>query len=150
MIFENPINEFNWILGKWKGEMENEYGKFESSISFNLYGSEIIKYEQSIVHENSTKIIEIGYFFFDKINEELNNIIFNEEGYIEKSHIIKSEDKKLLIIRSIFDYGFNLPPNMKIIREIKQTENDKELEVIIKMGIEEKVISSSLYSRIEI
>ncbi len=147
MKFENPIKEFDWLLGKWEGETENEDGKFESSISFALYGSEIIKYEQSITHEKSSKIIEIGYFFFDKINEKLNNIIINEEGYIEKSLISSSEEKNLFIIRSVFDFGFNLPPNMKIIREIKQTEEEDELEVTIKMGKDEKIISSSIYSR---
>ncbi len=147
MKFENPIKEFDWLLGKWEGEIENEEGKFESSISFGLYGSEIIKYEQSIIHEKTTKIIEIGYFFFDKINEKLNNIIINEEGYIEKSLITQSEEENLFIIRSIFDFGFNLPPNMKIIREIKQTEDESELEVVVKMGKDEKIISNSIYSR---
>lgn len=147
MKFENPIKEFDWLFGKWEGEIENEDGKFESSMYFGLYGSEIIKYEQSIIHEESTKIIEIGYFFFDKINERLNNIIINEEGYIEKSFITRTDEKNLFIIKSVFDYGFNLPPNMKIIREIRQTENENELEVIVKMGKEEKIISSSIYSR---
>ena len=147
MKFENPIKEFEWLLGKWEGKMENEDGKFDSSISFSLYGSEIIKYEQLIIHEKSSKIIEIGYFFFDKINEKLNNIIINEEGYIEKSHISKSEKKNLSTIRSVFDFGFNLPPNMKIIREIKQTEEEDEIEVTVKMGKDEKIISSSIYSR---
>ena len=135
------------MLGKWEGEIENEDGKFESSIYFGLYGSEIIKYEQTIIHEKSSKIIEIGYFFFDKINEKLNNIIINEEGYIEKSLISKSDEKNLFLIRSIFDFGFNLPPNMKIIREIKQIEEEDKLEVTIKMGKDEKIISSSRYSR---
>jgi hypothetical protein len=147
MEFHNPITEMTDFIGRWNGTIESDEIKLPSSIEFNHHGSDIIQYKQIINTENKDKIIEIGYFFFNKLKEELKHIVVNEEGYIEINNMILSKKSKYLKIASTFDFGYNLPPNMKIKREFKLLLNENLIEISLKMGKDAKTISEAAYRK---
>jgi hypothetical protein len=148
MEFYNPINDMSDLIGKWEGSIENEEKKIHSSLIFHYYGSDIIQYKQMINHDKSKKVLETGYFFFDKLKEELKHIVFNDEGYIEVNSLNLSKRAKNLRISSIFDSGYNLPPNIKIKREIKLLLDEKILKITLRMGNDSNLISEAIYEKI--
>ncbi|MHA1954060.1 MAG: heme-binding beta-barrel domain-containing protein [Candidatus Heimdallarchaeaceae archaeon] len=149
MEFYNPIHDMTDLIGKWEGNMEKDENKTASSILFGHHGSDIIQYKQNVKLENKERILETGFFFFDKLKEELRHIVFNEEGYIEVNSLISSKKTKLLKITSAFDSGYNLPPNMKINRDFKLKIDEGVLEISLKMGKEAKIISKAIYCKNE-
>ncbi|MCG3219919.1 MAG: FABP family protein [Candidatus Heimdallarchaeota archaeon] len=149
MEFYNPIHDMTDLIGRWEGNMEKDENKSASSIIFRHHGSDIIQYKQIVNFRNKERILETGFFFFDKLKEELKHIVFNEEGYIEVNSLISSKKTKLLKMTSSFDSGYNLPPNMKIRRDFKLKINEKELEISLKMGKEANLISEAIYRKKE-
>ena len=147
MEFYNPIDDMSDLIGKWKGKIEKDHNRVQSTIIFNYHGSDIIQYRQKIIQDKSKKTIETGYFFFDKLKEELKHIVINEEGYIEVNSLNSSKRSKILKISSFFNSGYNLPPNMKIKRELKLKINERILEITLKMGREDNFVSEAIYEK---
>ncbi|NPD88282.1 MAG: FABP family protein [Asgard group archaeon] len=149
MEFYNPIHDMKDLIGKWEGKLEKDENKSASSIIFSYHGSDIIQYELKINLTNEEKILETGFFFFDKLKEELKHIVFNEEGYIEVNSMTSSKKAKLLKMTSSFDTGYNLPPNMKIKRDFKLKIVERELDIFLKMGKEANLILEGSYNKKE-
>lgn len=149
MEFYNPIHDMTDFIGRWEGNMEKDENKSASTIIFTHHGIDIIQYKQKINLGNGERILETGFFFFDKLKEELKHIVFNEEGYIEVNSLISTKKTKLLKMTSSFDSGYNLPPNMKIKRDFKLKIDEGELEILLKMGKEAKLISEAIYRKKE-
>ena len=149
MEIKNPISDLHWLLGSWKGKLENETGEeFESHINFQLYGKDIISYEKKVKIRSSDDTLEIGFFLFDKINEILKHIIINEEGYVELGSMEITSRKDCDAITSNFEHGFNLPPNSIIIRNISYNSSIRELKLEIRIGKSEKIFSNSNYQKL--
>lgn len=133
------------LIGRWEGNIEKDGKKTTSTIIFTHHGIDIIQYKQKINLGNEERILETGFFFFDKLKDELKHFVFNEEGYIEINSLISSKRTKLLKMTSSFYSGYNLPPNMKIERDFKLKIDDGEIEILLKMGKEAKLISKAIY-----
>ncbi len=148
MEIKNPISDLHWLLGSWQGKLENDIEEeFDSHITFQLYGKDIISYEQKVKKRSKDENLERGFFFFDKTNELLKHIIINEEGYIELGSIVITSNKNRESITSSFESGFNLPPNSIIIRNISFESSIKELELETRIGRSEKIFSHSNYQK---
>ena len=149
MEFYNPINDMKDIIGTWEGEIKKDDKVYTSSIVFKYHGSDIIQYKQRVKKGKEEKISETGFFFFDKLKEELKHLVINDEGYIEINSLNCSNKTKLLNMTSMFNSGYNLPPNIKIKREFTLKRKERELDVILKMGREAKIISEANYFKIK-
>jgi len=145
MEFYNPIKDMSEIIGKWEGEIELDKEKLQSIIEFSYHGLDIIQYKQTSKTDQANKIIETGYFFYNKLKEELRHIVINEEGYIENNTILLTKKTKFLKLKSAFDFGYNLPPNIKIQRYFTLELEGKKLEYSLIMGKEAKLISKASY-----
>jgi hypothetical protein len=147
MEFYNPIHDMTDLIGRWEGNIEKDETKLSSAIIFNHHGSDIIQYKHKIKSEKEENIVETGFFFFDKLKEELLHIVINEEGYVENNTSISTKKTKLLKISSTFVNGYNLPPNMEIKRDYKLKIEEKSLEIDLKMGKEASIVSKGIYHR---
>ena len=145
MDFANPIDDLDWIYGLWKGTLSQNDIKSKSYISVKKIGKDIIELKQVRTPNDEEELVSRNYLFFDKIKEQIKLISFNSEGYIETSNMILKSKKKLAHLTGKFESGYNLPPNMNIIKEIKYQQNPKQLEILVKMGSNEEIVSKGTY-----
>ena len=147
MEFNNPITLLKWFFGTWQGTITENEVEYESKIIWKSYGFDMHVLEIFKTIEKTEKLLERLYLFFDKTNEQIKSIIFNTDGYVESSNVeLLTEDPRLLL-RIVFDYGYNLPPNMKIVREITQGKKDNSLTFVLKMGEKQRIFSKAKYHK---
>lgn len=146
MDFSNPIDNLDWIYGLWRGT-HSAYGiDSESYLQCRKFGIDIIEIKQIKSSVKPEKLLERNFLFFDKTREQMKLISFNSEGYIETSNLIIKSSKKQAILTSDFESGYNLPPNMKIVKEFTYHRNAKQLEIKVKMGLKEEIVSYGIYT----
>jgi len=141
MDFANPIDELEWIYGLWKGTLLSGEDEFESYLTCRRIGSDIIELSQVKIFENKEELISRNFLFFDKTKEQIKLVSFNSEGYIETSNMILNVRNKYAHLKGKFESGYNLPPNMNIIKEVNYTQNPKQIEFVIKMGLNEEIVT---------
>ncbi|MHA1346644.1 MAG: hypothetical protein ACTSVO_01010 [Candidatus Heimdallarchaeaceae archaeon] len=147
MEFDNPITLLEGFLGTWKGIITENEIESESGIEWRRYGFDMHILEISKTLDKTDKILESLYLFFDKTKEQLKCIIFNTDGYVESSNVeLLTEDSKMML-RIVFDHGYNLPPNMKIVREITKGEKDNSLILVLRMGEKQQIYSEANYRK---
>ncbi|MHA1447258.1 MAG: hypothetical protein ACTSSN_11240, partial [Candidatus Heimdallarchaeaceae archaeon] len=117
MDFSNPIDDLDWIYGLWKGTLSADGIDSKSYLHCRKFGIDIIEIKQIESSTKPEKLLERNFLFFDKTREQMKLISFNSEGYIETSNLVIKSNNKQVILTSDFESGYNLPPNMKIIKE---------------------------------
>ncbi len=147
MDFDNPITLLKWFLGTWQGTITENEIEYESSIKWRSYGFDIHVLEITKILEKKEKLLESLYLFFDKTQEQIKCIIFNTDGYVESSNVELLEEGSRMKISIIFEHGYNLPPNMKIVREITQGKDDNSLAFLLKMGERQQIFSEAEYRK---
>ena len=147
MEFKNPITLLKWFLGTWQGTITENEIEYESRIEWKKYGFDMQVIEISKTVEKTEKLLEKLYLFFDKTNEQIKCIIFNTDGYVESSNVELLTEDPTMVLSIVFDYGYNLPPNMKIVREITQNKKDNGLTFVLKMGEKQKIFSEAKYRK---
>jgi len=146
MDFSNPIDDLDWIYGLWRGILSADGMDSESYIHCRKFGIDIIEIKQIESSTKPEKLLERNFLFFDKTREQMKLISFNSEGYIEISNLVIKSNNKQVILTSDFESGYNLPPNMKIIKEFTYKKNAKQLEIKVKMGLKEEIVSKGIYT----
>ena len=146
MDFTNPIDDLGWIYGLWKGILSQNGIEVKSYISAKNIGKDIIELKQVRTSNDKEELVSRNFLFFDKTKEQIKLVSFNSEGYIETSNMILKSKKKLAYLTGKFESGYNLPPNMNIIKEIIYQQNPKQLEILVKMGSNEEIVSQGTYS----
>ena len=146
MEIDNPIKLLNWFLGKWEGSIVENEVEYNSKIIWQIYGHETHVLEIYKKVENTENLLETQYFFFDKTKEQVKCIIFNTDGYIESNNVEIHGQGTDMMLSVVFDSGYNLPPNMKIVREISKIDKDSFV-LIVKMGEKQQLYSESSYNR---
>jgi hypothetical protein len=145
MEFDNPITLLKWCLGTWHGTITENEIEYESRMIWKTYGFDMHILEISKTLGKTEKLLESLYFFFDKTKEQIKCIIFNTDGYVESSNVeLLTEDSRMML-SIVFDQGYNLPPNMKIVREITQGKDNNSLTFVLKMGEKQKIFSEAKY-----
>jgi len=147
MEFNNPITLLKWFLGTWHGKITENEIEYESRIKWKSYGFDMHVLEIFKTVENTEKLLEKLYLFFDKTNEQIKCIIFNTDGYVESSNVEILKEDPTMVLSIVFDYGYNLPPNMKIVREITQIKKSNGLTFVLKMGEKQQIYSKAKYSK---
>ena len=147
MEFNNPITSLKWFLGTWHGIITENEVEYDSRIEWRSYGFDMQVLEIFKTHEKTEKLLERLYLFFDKTNEQIKSIIFNTDGYVESSNVELLTETSGILLSIVFDYGYNLPPNMKIVREITQIKKDNSLTFVLKMGEKQKIFSKAKYRK---
>ena len=147
MEFNNPITSLKWFLGTWHGIITENEVEYDSRIEWRGYGFDMQVLEIFKTHEKTEKLLERLYLFFDKTNEQIKSIIFNTDGYVESSNVELLTETSGILLSIVFDYGYNLPPNMKIVREITQIKKDNSLTFVLKMGEKQKIFSKAKYRK---
>ena len=147
MEIANPIFDILDIVDEWKGKIQRNDEEQEAIFSLDMYGKDIIQYDLKITQKKEKKIIEKGYFFFDKIKEQLVHLLLSEEGYIEINSLTIIKKGNSITLKSVFTKGYNLPPNMRIIRLIEFSRKRNTVELTHKLGKEEEVFSKGIFSR---
>jgi hypothetical protein len=145
MDFANPIDDLDWIYGVWKGKLIADNIESESYISSKRIGKDIIELTQIRVDKKKEELVSRNFLFFDKTKEQIKLISFNSEGYVETFNMLLKSRNKHAQLTGKFEKGYNLPPNMKIIKEINYNKNSKLIEILIKMGINEEIVSQGEY-----
>lgn len=146
MDFSNPIDDLDWIYGIWRGTLSADGMDNESYLYCRKFGIDIIEIKQTKSSTKPEKLLEMNFLFFDKTREQMKLISFNSEGYIETSNLVIKSNNKQVILTSDFESGYNLPPNMKIIKEFTYKKNAKQLEIKVKMGLKEEIVSQGIYT----
>jgi hypothetical protein len=146
MDFSNPIDDLDWIYGIWRGTLSADGMDSESYLYCRKFGIDIIEIKQTKSSTKPEKLLEMNFLFFDKTREQMKLISFNSEGYIETSNLVIKSNNKQVILTSNFESGYNLPPNMKIIKEFTYKKNAKQLEIKVKMGLKEEIVSQGIYT----
>lgn len=146
MDFSNPIDDLDWIYGIWRGTLSADGMDSESYLYCRKFGIDIIEIKQTKPSTKPEKLLEMNFLFFDKTREQMKLISFNSEGYIETSNLVIKSNNKQVILTSDFESGYNLPPNMKIIKEFTYKKNAKQLEIKVKMGLKEEIVSQGIYT----
>ena len=146
MDFTNPIDDLDWIYGLWKGILSLNGIEAKSYISAKKIGKDIIELKQVKTSNDKEELVSRNFLFFDKTKEQIKLVSFNSEGYIETSNMILKSKKKQAYLTGKFESGYNLPPNMNIIKEINYQQNPKQLEILVKMGSNEEIVSQGTYS----
>ena len=146
MDFSNPIDDLDWIYGLWRGTLSTDGIDSESYLQCRKFGIDIIEIKQIKSSTKPEKLLERNFLFFDKTREQMKLISFNSEGYIETSNLFIKSNKKQTILTSDFESGYNLPPNMKIIKEFTYKKNEKQLEIKVKMGLKEEIVSHGIFT----
>ncbi len=147
MDFDNPITLLKGYLGTWQGKITENEIEYESGIKWRSYGFDIHVLEITKTLEKKEKLLESLYLFFDKTKEQIKCIIFNTEGYVESSNVELLKEGSRMKISIVFEHGYNLPPNMKIVREITQGEGDNSLTFVLKMGEKQQIFSEAKYRK---
>ncbi len=147
MEFKNPITLFKWFLGTWHGTITENEIEYESRIVWKTYGFDMHVLKISKTVEKTEKLLEKLYLFFDKTNEQIKCIIFNTDGYVESSNVELLTEDPTMSLSIVFDYGYNLPPNMKIVREITQIKKNNSLTFVLKMGEKQQIFSKAKYRK---
>jgi len=147
MEFDNPITLLKWFLGTWHGTITENEIKYKSRLKWKRYGFGMHSLEIFKTLEKTEKLFESLYLFFDKTKEQIKCIIFNTDGYVESSNVeLLTVDSKM-VLSIVFDHGYNLPPNMKIVREITQGKEDNSLAFVLKMGEKQQIYSEAKYRK---
>lgn len=146
MDFSNPIDDLDWIYGLWRGILSADGIDSESYLQCRKFGIDIIEIKQIKSSTKPEKLLERNFLFFDKTREQMKLISFNSEGYIEISNLVIKSNNKQVILTSDFESGYNLPPNMKIIKEFTYKKNAKQLEIKVKMGLKEEIVSHGIFT----
>ncbi len=146
MDFSNPIDDLDWIYGLWRGILSADGIDSESYLQCKKFGIDIIEIKQIKSSTKPEKLLERNFLFFDKTREQMKLISFNSEGYIEISNLVIKSNNKQVILTSDFESGYNLPPNMKIIKEFTYKKNAKQLEIKVKMGLKEEIVSHGIFT----
>lgn len=147
MEFHNPITLLKWFLGTWHGTITENEIEYKSMIKWKNYGFDMHVLKIFKTLEKTEKLLEKLYLFFDKTNEQIKCIIFNTDGYVESSNVELLTEDSIMMLSIVFDYGYNLPPNMKIVREITQGKKDNSLTFVLKMGEKQQIFSKAKYSK---
>ena len=146
MDFANPIDDIDWIYGLWKGILSLSGNESKSYISAKKIGKDIIELKQVRTSNDKEELVSRNFLFFDKTKEQIKLVSFNSEGYIETSNMNLKSKKKLANLTGKFESGYNLPPNMNIIKVINYQHNPKQLEILVKMGLNEEIVSHGTYT----
>ncbi|MCG3259730.1 MAG: hypothetical protein H7644_08290 [Candidatus Heimdallarchaeota archaeon] len=146
MDFSNPIDDLDWIYGLWKGTLSADGIDSKSYLHCRKFGIDIIEIKHIESSTKPEKLLERNFLFFDKTREQMKLISFNSEGYIETSNLAIKSNNKQVILTSDFESGYNLPPNMKIIKEFTYKKNAKQLEIKVKMGLKEEIVAHGIYT----
>jgi hypothetical protein len=147
MDFNNPITLLNWYLGTWQGTITENEIEYESRITWKTYGIDMHILEIYKTLGKTEKLLENLYLFFDKTKEQIKCIIFNTDGYVESSNVELLDVDSRMMLNIVFEQGYNLPPNMKIVREITQGKDNNSLTFVLKMGEKQKVFSKAKYRK---
>ena len=146
MEFYNPLNELEDLKGVWEGTIYSNESKTKSSLIIKTIGHEIFEFNSTITKEDKELLFEKNILFYDKAHELLKAISINHEGYIEFADLEIRSKKKEIIIKSVFSSGFNLPPNIKILKTWLIDKKTNLINYKVKMGKEESVILTAEYS----
>lgn len=147
MDFDNPITLLKRYLGTWQGIMTENEIEYESRITWKTYGIDMHVLEIFKTLGKTEKLLESLYLFFDKTKEQIKCIIFNTDGYVESSNVELLEEDSRMMLSIVFNHGYNLPPNMKIVREITQGKEDNSLTFVLKMGEKQKIFGEAKYRK---
>ena len=148
MEFTNPITLLKWFLGTWQGTITENEIEYESRMKWKNYGFDMHSLEIFKTLEKTEKLLESLYLFFDKTKEQIKCIIFNTDGYVESSNVeLLTEDSRMRL-SIVFDHGYNLPPKMKIVREITQGKKNNSLTFVLKMGEKQQIFSKAKYHKV--
>ena len=109
-------------------------------------GSEIIEIKQVYHKERLEVLVEKSILFFDKLHEKIKLLSINSEGYVDIADIVMNDRKKDVTLKSSFESGYNLPPNMQITKEILIDKKQKTIKFSVKMGKGQRIVLSSNYS----
>ena len=147
MEFRNQIEDIYWLIGSWEGKSKTSEGITESELVISKMSDELLFFKERSRKEDKFVSQEQGYFFYDKLQNELKMMTINLQGYIEIAQIKLSTQKKHQLLHAIFTSGFNLPPNSKIIREFDFDTKENVLTINVKMGKNESLVLVAVYQK---
>ena len=138
MEIKSPLEKMIWLLGEWKGQITIENNEMEASFEVSKFGNEFIFYEIKTFAGKKSKILEKSYFFYDKTKDKILTNSFYEEGFSETSNWVMIVTNEKNNLSSSFLSGYNLPPNMELVKEIILSKKEGELMYSLKLGKSQK------------
>jgi len=156
LIEENPLEEMKWLLGKWKGEGMFDSKKCSSSLRITRFSENILEYNEKLTSNNIEIFQEQGYFFLNSLYNKVNQIAVYSEGFIniydlkissdkgelfevnqlinQKNDNSTQNDEIIQLITGIFSDGYNIPPNIEIIKYLFVKKDKRRFISIIRIG----------------